>query len=69
MFTVEERDRLRLQLLARAEADETIVGAAFTGSHAVGESDGWSDTDLVLAIRGETLWLLVSGEHVDQALG
>jgi len=45
MFTVEERDRLREQLLARAEADETIVGAAFTGSHAVGESDRWSDTD------------------------
>ncbi|MDX6356477.1 MAG: hypothetical protein QOF98_3380, partial [Streptomyces sp.] len=53
MFTVEERDRVREQLLARAEADEAIVGAAFTGSHAVGESDRWSDTDLVLAVRGE----------------
>jgi len=53
MFTVEERDRVREQLLARAEADGTIAGAAFTGSHAVGESDRWSDTDLVLAVRGE----------------
>ena len=53
MFTVEERDRVREHLLARAEADDTIVGAAFTGSHAVGESDRWSDTDLVLAVRGE----------------
>jgi hypothetical protein len=53
MFTVEERDRVRDQLLARAQADGTIVGAAFTGSHAAGESDRWSDTDLVLAVRGE----------------
>ncbi len=53
MFTVEERDRLRGRLLARAETDETIVGAAFTGSYAVGEGDRWSDTDLVLAVRGD----------------
>jgi predicted nucleotidyltransferase len=25
----------------------------FTGSHATGEDDRWSDTDLVLAVRGE----------------
>src|SRR6266571_1306183 len=53
MFTIEERDRVQEELLARAEADDTIAGAAFTGSHAVGESDRWSDTDLVLAVRGE----------------
>lgn len=53
MFTVEERDRLRGRLLARAETDETVVGAAFTGSYAVGEGDRWSDTDLVLAVRGD----------------
>lgn len=53
MFTVEERDRLRGRLLARAEADEAVVGAAFTGSYAVGEGDRWSDTDLVLAVRGD----------------
>ncbi|WP_433918620.1 hypothetical protein OIE50_17310 [Streptomyces canus] len=53
MFTVEERDRLRERLLARAEADDSVVGAAFTGSYAVGEGDRWSDTDLVLAVRGD----------------
>ncbi|MET8077574.1 hypothetical protein [Streptomyces sp. NPDC005303] len=53
MFTIEERDRLRERLLARAEADDSIVGAAFTGSYAVGEGDRWSDTDLVLAVRGD----------------
>ena len=53
MFTVEERDRLRERLLARAEADDSVVGAAFTGSYAVGEGDRWSDTDLVMAVRGD----------------
>ena len=53
MFTAEERDRVREQLLARAEADSAVTGAAFTGSHATGDGDRWSDIDLVLAVRGE----------------
>jgi len=53
MFTVEERDHLQELLLARAEADDTITGAAFAGSHATGDSDRWSDTDLILSVRGE----------------
>jgi hypothetical protein len=31
MFTAEERDRVQERLLARAEADGAIAGAAFTG--------------------------------------
>jgi hypothetical protein len=58
MFTVGDRDRVREQLLARAEADDAIVGAAFTGSHATGDGDRWSDTDLVLAVRGELTTVL-----------
>ncbi|MDV9170584.1 hypothetical protein R6V09_10615 [Streptomyces sp. W16] len=53
MFTPEQRDRTRAQLLAHAEADNSIVGLAFTGSHATGDGDRWSDTDIVLAVRGE----------------
>src|SRR5215472_10029953 len=53
MFTAEDRDRVRAQLLARAEADDAITGAAFTGSLATGDGDRWSDTDLVLAVRGD----------------
>ncbi len=34
MFTAEERDGVRQQLLERAEADSAITGAASTGSHA-----------------------------------
>ena len=80
MFTAEERDRVREQLLARAEADSAVVGAAFTGSHATGDGDRWSDTDLVLAIRGEltpvlngwTRWLyreLGAQHHWDLPVG
>jgi hypothetical protein len=53
MFTAEDRDRVRAQLLARAESDSAITGAAFTGSLATGDGDRWSDTDLVLAVRGD----------------
>lgn len=53
MFTAEDRDRIREQLLARAEADGAITGAAFTGSLATRDGDRWSDTDLVLGVRGE----------------
>lgn len=57
MFTAEDRDSVQARLLARAEAeaeaDGAIAGAAFTGSLATGDGDRWSDTDLVLAVRGE----------------
>ncbi|MFJ2832902.1 hypothetical protein ACIPC1_36040 [Streptomyces sp. NPDC087263] len=80
MFTVEERDSVRDRLLAHAEADEAVVGAALTGSHAVGVGDRWSDTDIVLAVRGDltetlnrwTRWLydeLGAQHHWDLQVG
>lgn len=51
MFTVGERDRVLERLLALAEADPGISGAAITGSHAAGDSDRWSDIDIALAVR------------------
>jgi hypothetical protein len=53
VFTIGKRDAVRARLLTRAEQDEAIVGAAYTGSHAVAAGDRWSDTDLVLAVRGD----------------
>ena len=53
MFTAEDRDRVLDRLLKLAEADESVTGAALTGSQAVGAADQWSDVDLVLAVRGE----------------
>lgn len=53
MFTPGQRDRTRARLLAHAEADDSITGFAYTGSHATGTGDRWSDTDVVLAVRGD----------------
>jgi hypothetical protein len=61
MFTAEERDRVREQLLARAEAGSAVVGAAFTGSHATGDGDRWSDTVLAARLRPVLAELAGSG--------
>ncbi len=53
MFTVEVRDRVRERLLALAESDPDIVGAAMTGSYVVDGGDEWSDIDLAFAVRGD----------------
>jgi hypothetical protein len=53
MLVVEERDRVQERLLALAESDPAIVGAAITGSLATGEGDRWSDLDLAFAIDGD----------------
>ncbi|MEV6844013.1 hypothetical protein [Actinoplanes sp. NPDC051411] len=52
MFTIEERDSIRDRLLALAEADSAIIGAAVTGSQAVDGGDRWSDIDLVFGVDG-----------------
>ncbi len=53
MFTTEERERVRARLLALAEEDADVVGAAITGSYAVDGGDEWSDIDLSFAVRSE----------------
>ena len=53
MFTVQRRDQVRAELLARARADERVVGAARTGSAARGAEDRWSDIDLFLGVRAD----------------
>jgi hypothetical protein len=53
MFTIGERERVRERLLSLAREDAGVVGAAITGSHALGGGDEWSDIDLAFAIRGE----------------
>src|SRR5262245_17875334 len=50
MFTPEDRDDLRSQLLEAASGDGRISGAAITGSAAVGGEDRWSDIDLAFVI-------------------
>ncbi|MFJ5220456.1 hypothetical protein ACIP98_37950 [Streptomyces sp. NPDC088354] len=53
MFEAEERERVRERLLALAVADPEVVGAAVTGSEALGAADRWSDLDLAFAVDGE----------------
>jgi hypothetical protein len=50
MFTPEVRTKLRDDLIASAHADVRIVGAALTGSAAIGREDRWSDIDLAFGI-------------------
>lgn len=51
MFTPEERERLRSELLQRAAKDQRISGAAITGSAAASREDPWSDIDLAFGVR------------------
>lgn len=48
-FSPDERERIWTDLVAAAEADPEIVGAAAVGSSASGR-DRWSDLDLTLAV-------------------
>jgi predicted nucleotidyltransferase len=53
VFTVEERGRLREELISAAHDDARVTGAALTGSAAVGREDRWSDIDLALCVADE----------------
>jgi hypothetical protein len=50
MFTREERDLVRSQLLEHAARDRRISGAAITGSAAAEKEDEWSDIDLAFGV-------------------
>jgi hypothetical protein len=50
MFTSEERDRLRAELLDCAAKDQRIGCAAITGSGAAAREDRWSDIDLAFGV-------------------
>ena len=50
MFTVEDREWIREELMDAARASGVIVGAALVGSAARGAEDAWSDIDLALQL-------------------
>jgi predicted nucleotidyltransferase len=50
VFSIEERERLRAALIAAAQADPRVAGAALAGSAATGREDPWSDIDLALRL-------------------
>lgn len=54
LFTVEERNRIKLRLLEIARADSRIVAGALLGSLAKGAGDKWSDLDLSFGLAADT---------------
>ncbi len=52
-YRVEDRERYKAGLIARAHADPGIIGAALVGSTASG-SDRWSDLDLTFAVAPDS---------------
>ncbi|MBN9189603.1 MAG: nucleotidyltransferase domain-containing protein, partial [Microbacterium sp.] len=48
MFSSTDRAKIQRELIARAEADPRIIGAAIAGSGAHGTQDDWSDIDLAV---------------------
>jgi hypothetical protein len=50
MFSVEDRERLRDQLIAAARADARISAAALVCSSAIGPEDKWSDIDFAVCV-------------------
>ena len=51
IFTADERECLRDELVSAAQADPDLCGAAHTGSAASSRLDRWSDIDLALCLK------------------
>lgn len=50
IFTSDERERLRVELVSAAQNDPNLCGAAHLGSGASSRLDRWSDIDLALCL-------------------
>lgn len=64
IFTSDERERLRDELIAAARQDPNLCGAAHTGSAASAQLDRWSDIDLALCLKPVASHDQVSYERV-----
>lgn len=53
LFTPDEREWLRSELVSQLQRDHRIRAAAHTGSGALGRLDRWSDIDLALCVADE----------------
>jgi predicted N-acetyltransferase YhbS len=66
VFTPEERERLREELVAAARADERISGVALTGSAARTALDRWSDIDLAFGVADPATLREALGDWTDR---
>jgi hypothetical protein len=70
MFSPEQREAMRAELIALAHADPTITGIAMTGSASIDQEDRWSDIDLAFGVRGDLERSLSRfTSHMVEALG
>ncbi len=69
IFTPEEREQLRQELVAAAESDPNLCGAAHTGSAATSKLDRWSDIDLALSLRPAASYEHVVAEWTERLYG
>jgi len=51
IFTPDQREQIRAELVATAQGDPNLSGAAHTGSAASSRLDRWSDIDLALCLK------------------
>jgi len=66
IFTPDERERLRDELVSAAQADPNLCGAAHTGSAASSRLDRWSDIDLALCLKPAAAHEQVVAEWTDR---
>jgi len=69
VFTSDQRDAVRRQLLGLAERDPRITGAAVTGSAADGREDRWSDIDLYFGVAEDVALETVVADWTDHLYG
>jgi hypothetical protein len=66
IFTPDDRERLRDKLVAAAQHDANLCGAAHTGSAASSQLDRWSDIDLALCLKPTASYDQVVAEWTDR---
>ena len=66
IFTPDQREQLRAELVAAAQTDPSLSGAAHTGSGASSRLDRWSDIDLALCLKATASHKQVIAEWTDR---
>jgi hypothetical protein len=69
VFSAEDRERLRDELVLAARADVHITAAALVGSSALGREDRWSDIDLALCLASDADRTQTIADWTDQMYG
>jgi hypothetical protein len=66
IFTPDEREQLRAELVSAARNDSNIAAAAHTGSASSSRLDRWSDIDLALSLKPAATYARVVAEWTER---